>query len=50
MHNHLGRVSTEIVMLFAVLQQQKMATFYLWVATLLAGALTVNGQGELALF
>jgi len=35
--------------LFVVLQQQKMATFYIWVVALLAGALTVNGQGVLRL-
>jgi len=36
-------------MMFVVLQQQKMATFYIWVAALLAGALAVNGQGMLAM-
>jgi len=37
-------------MMFAVLQQQKMAIFYIWVAALLAGALTVNGQGVFDVF
>ena len=36
--------------MFAVLQQQKMAIFYIWVAALLAGALTVNGQGVFDVF
>ena len=33
------------MVLFVMSYQQKMAIFYIWIAALLAGALTVNGQG-----